>query len=138
MLLPLDGAGDFATKSRIIDAGPASPKKRDVTMIRKLGAIALSMTSLCATGRAADTPHAMWLKAKCALCHGEDGAGNTPEGKRMGVPDMRSATVQKRTDAELTQIIAKGHVRMPSFKTQLKPEQIPLLVQYIRSIAEPK
>jgi mono/diheme cytochrome c family protein len=108
-------------------------------MIRKLGAIALLMTSLGATtGRAADTPHGTWLKAKCALCHGEDGSGNTPQGKRMRVPDMRSAEVQKRTDDELAQLIAKGHVRMPSFKGQVKPEQIPLLVQYIRSIAKPK
>ena len=108
-------------------------------MIHKPSVIALLMISLsAATGRADDAPHQTWLKAKCALCHGEDGAGNTPQGKSKGVPDIRSDEVQKRTDAELTQLIVQGHGRMVSFKNRVKPEQIPLLVRYIRSIAKPK
>ena len=34
--------------------------------------------------------------AKCAVCHGADGAG-----KLKGTPDLRSAEVQKKSDAEL-------------------------------------
>jgi mono/diheme cytochrome c family protein len=82
----------------------------------------------------AETPRAAWIKAKCAVCHGEDGAGNTPEGKRRKVPDLRSEEIQKHTDAELYDMISAGHGKMPSFKTQISKQQIALLVTYIRSL----
>ena len=85
---------------------------------------------------AGDTPHMTWLKAKCALCHGEDGSGNTPEGHSRAVPDLRSEAIQKLTDDELAKLITAGHSRMPSFKLALTREQVSLLVTYIRSLAK--
>ncbi len=101
--------------------------------------VSLVVTLLFGTSIAAfagDTPRMMWLKAKCAICHGEDGSGNTPEGHSRGVPDLRSEAVQKLTDEQLATLIMEGHSRMPSFKVQLKREQVLLLVTYIRSLAK--
>jgi mono/diheme cytochrome c family protein len=72
-------------------------------------------------------------KSKCALCHGPDGGGSTV-GKTMNVPDLRSDTVQKRSEAELAQIISEGKDAMPSFKKSLTEDQIHGLVTYIRSL----
>src|SRR6185436_51289 len=47
-------------------------------------------------------------KAKCAMCHGPDGKGETPTGKKMKVRDLGSPEVQKMTDAELAKVIADG------------------------------
>jgi cytochrome c6 len=73
-------------------------------------------------------------KARCAGCHGPDGAGQTPTGKSLKVRDMRSPEVQKQSDGELTDIIAKGKNKMPPFEKSLKPEQIKDLVAQIRSL----
>jgi mono/diheme cytochrome c family protein len=85
-----------------------------------------------------DPSHKAWLESKCALCHGEDGAGNTTQGKRTQVPDLRGKEVQKLTDAKLTKKIVDGHARMPSFKERLTNEQVKLLVAYIRRIGTSK
>jgi len=101
-------------------------------MLKTIAMIAAAL--FASSAFAADTPHALWIKAKCAVCHGEDGAGRTPEGKRRKVPDLRSAAVQKRSDAELLDIIIAGHANMPSFKTQISKDRAALLVMYIRSL----
>lgn len=71
------------------------------------------------------------------MCHGQDGKGNTPIGKKFKIPDLLFPTVQKKTDAELTQIIENGKQKMPAFKTKLKPEQVKDLVAYVRDLAKP-
>lgn len=88
----------------------------------------------CQAAFATETAHSMWIKAKCAVCHGDDGSGNTPQGHSVGAPDLRSESVQKMTDAELAIVIRKGHSRMPSFKVQLDDQQVGLLVSYIRFV----
>ena len=84
------------------------------------------------TAAAQDT--AATYKAKCAACHGADGKGETPVGKKMGIKDLASPDVQKMSDAELTAVIADGKDKMPSYKKSLKPDQIEDLVSYIRSL----
>ncbi len=75
-------------------------------------------------------------KAKCSACHGADGKGDTPVGKKMGLRDFASPEVQKTSDDELAAIIGDGKEKMPSYKKSLKPEQIKELVGYIRSLAK--
>ncbi len=75
------------------------------------------------------------FKAKCAACHGPEGAANTPFGKRLKIRDLRSPEVQKQTDDELTAIITNGKPPMPAFGKTLSTEEIRQLVAYIRSIA---
>ncbi len=84
----------------------------------------------------ADTAEATY-KAKCAMCHGADGKGETPTGKVMKVNDFASETVQKMNDADLTDVIAKGKGKMPAFKT-LTPDQVKDLVAYVRSFGKKK
>ncbi len=73
-------------------------------------------------------------KAKCAMCHGASGAGDTVMGKNMKIRDFSSADVQKQSDAELTDIITKGKGKMPSYDGKLTKDQIDGLVKWIRTL----
>ncbi len=77
-------------------------------------------------------------KAKCAMCHGPDGKGQTPAGKKMGAIDLTTPEVQKATDKELADIIANGKNKMPGNAKSLKPDEIKELVEYIRDLAKKK
>jgi len=73
-------------------------------------------------------------KSKCATCHGPDGSGQTAVGKSMKIRDLRSADVQKQTDAELEKIISDGKGKMPPYKGKVTEGDIDNLVKWIRSI----
>ena len=74
------------------------------------------------------------FKAKCVMCHGADGSGNTAMGKKFGLKDLGSAEVQKMTDAQLTEIITKGKDKMPEYGTKLSADDIKGLVAFIRTL----
>ena len=76
------------------------------------------------------------FKTNCTLCHADDGSGNSPTGKALKAKDLRSAEVQKQTDAALTEVIAKGRGKMPAFGSKLSPDVINSLVAYIRQLAK--
>ena len=70
--------------------------------------------------------------AKCAMCHGPDGAG-----KMKGTPDFRTAEFQKKPDAELTNAIANGPNGKESHafsKKGLDDATIKSLVAFIRTL----
>ena len=77
-------------------------------------------------------------KAKCAMCHGADGKGDTAAGKSMGAHSFASPEVQKMTDTDLESIIAKGKGKMPGYGTKLKEAEIKDLVAYIRELGKGK
>ena len=77
------------------------------------------------------------FRTKCAMCHGQDGAGSEV-GKSMNVPDLRSPVVQKLPDAQLAQIISDGKGGMPPFKSSLSEAQIHDLVSHVRSLRQRK
>ncbi len=77
-----------------------------------IAALALTM-SFSTLSVAADTG-ADLFKAKCAMCHGPDGKGDTAMGKNLKVHDLGSADVQKQTDAELNGIITMAKARCRS------------------------
>jgi mono/diheme cytochrome c family protein len=77
-------------------------------------------------------------KAKCAMCHGPDGSGNTPTGKAMKVADLRSAEIQKKTDAQLIEATTNGKGKMAAFKGKLTDDQIKQLIAYVRELAKKK
>ena len=74
------------------------------------------------------------FKAKCAMCHGADGKGETPMGKNLKLRDLASAEVQKQTDADLKKIIDDGRGKMPPFKATLAAGDAETLVAFIRSL----
>lgn len=75
-------------------------------------------------------------KSKCASCHALDGSGNTAVGKSMKLRDLRSAEVQALSDAQLTEIIAKGKGKMPGYEKTVGAEGVTELVAYIRSMKQ--
>jgi len=77
-------------------------------------------------------------KAKCAMCHGADGKGETPAGKKMGAHDFASPEVQKMSDADLTQAIEKGKNKMPGYAGKLKDSDVKELVAYVRGLGKGK
>jgi len=73
-------------------------------------------------------------KAKCAACHGANGAADTTMGKNMKIRDFSSAEVQAQSDAELTDIITKGKGKMPAYDGKLSKDQISDIVKWIRTL----
>ena len=73
-------------------------------------------------------------KAKCAMCHGPDGAGQTAMGKSMKLKALGSAEVQKLTDAEMIKIITDGKNKMPAYKGKLQTGDIEAVVAFIRTL----
>lgn len=80
-----------------------------------------------AADTAADT-----FKSKCAMCHGENGAG---KGK---VPALSGAAAQGKSDADLKGTIEKGtktaNGMMPPYGSKLPADEVDALVKYIRSL----
>jgi mono/diheme cytochrome c family protein len=91
--------------------------------------------SLGSPARAQETGESLF-KAKCAMCHGPDGAGKTTMGQTLKIPDLHSEDVQKLSDAELTQIVTKGKNKMPAYEVKLSKEQIAELVGFVRELAK--
>ena len=74
------------------------------------------------------------FKAKCALCHGADGKGETGMGKSLKLRDLASVDVQKQSDADLNALITKGKGKMPAYDGKLSADQINELVKYVRGL----
>lgn len=75
-------------------------------------------------------------KAKCASCHGADGAGATPAGKATKARDFCSEEVKKESDADWTGIIAKGKNKMPAYDKKLTEAEVKDVVAYIRALCK--
>jgi mono/diheme cytochrome c family protein len=75
-------------------------------------------------------------KTNCVLCHAADGSGNSASGKALGAKNLASDEVQKKSDAELTDLMTKGKGKMPAFGKKLKPEDITQLVAFVRKLAK--
>jgi len=92
----------------------------------------------CSTFSAAQGGAAATYKAKCAMCHGADGKGDTAAGKKMGARDFTSAEVQGQSDEQLADITSKGKNKMPAYGKSLKDTEIKELVAYIRELGKKK
>jgi len=76
------------------------------------------------------------FKKNCAPCHGVDGSANTPAGKSLKAKDLRSAEVQKKSDADLAKQIRDGKGPMPGFKASLTQADVDALVAFVRALAK--
>ena len=94
-----------------------------------------TMIFLSAPATADTAAAAATYKAKCAMCHGPDGKGETATGKMMKVKDFSSEEVQKMSDADLTALITSGKGKMPPSKT-LSADQVKDLVAYVRTFGK--
>lgn len=91
-----------------------------------------------APSQGANASVAELFKMKCVMCHGADGSGNTPMGKRLNLSDLRSKQVQEQSDSVLQGVIENGKGKMPAQKARLAKEQIQQLVGYVRELAKKK
>lgn len=73
-------------------------------------------------------------KAKCLMCHGADGLGNTPVGKSFKIVSFKDPSVVKSSNSELETIIKNGKDKMPAFAGKLTDAQIGAEVEYIRTL----
>lgn len=77
--------------------------------------------------------------SKCSVCHGDDGAGQTAKGKKLKMKDIRSADVQKLTDAKWTEAILKGSgENMAPFEKEINADMAKKLTAYMRELAKKK
>jgi len=100
-----------------------------------LTALALAGLLLApATARAAERSE-LW-KANCAKCHGDDGRGETEEGKMKGARNLTNGKWQKTiSDERMIRSITRGRDKMPSFAKVLSEEEIKTLVKEARTLA---
>ena len=111
-------------------------RRRKSSSILLISIAAFAFASLPVRAQSNPTDGAALFKTKCAMCHGPDGAGKTPMGQKLNIRDLRSAEVQKQSDADLTHVIGQGKGKMPAFGKSLNEDQIKLLVAHIRELGK--
>jgi mono/diheme cytochrome c family protein len=97
---------------------------------------AATLIAFCAGSTRAQSAGETLFKAKCAMCHGPDGKGEVPMGKKLSARNLGSTEVQSQSDAQLTEVVTKGKNKMPAYDGKLSKEQIAQLVAYIREIGK--
>lgn len=98
--------------------------------------LTLTIATVALLAQAQSADGAATFKAKCAMCHGPDGAGKTPMGAKLNIPSLAAPEAQKKSDAALTEIIGKGKNKMPEFGSKLSAAQIAQLKDFIRGLAK--
>jgi mono/diheme cytochrome c family protein len=95
-----------------------------------LGCLAASIvTPAFSQGTGADT-----YKAKCAMCHGAGGLGDTPAGKAMKAASFKDPAIVKAPDSELIAAVKNGKNKMPAYAGKLTDDQIKSAIAYIRTL----
>jgi len=90
------------------------------------------LASCVAIPAIAQQPGEATYKAKCAVCHGADGAGDTAIGKSMKLRSLKSPEDVKATDAELFRQTKDGVGKMQGYAGKLTDDQIREVVAYMR------
>jgi mono/diheme cytochrome c family protein len=102
-----------------------------IKLVKAVASSALVLGLTASTASASDSGADLY-KEKCAMCHGENGAG---KGK---VPALTTAEAQQKSDADWKTAIEKGvktdKGMMPGYSGKLNPEQIDALVKYLRGL----
>lgn len=76
------------------------------------------------------------FKSKCAACHGVDGSGNTPMGKKLVLAPLGSPKVQEQSDDVLLGVLTKGKGKMPAYGGKIAEPDLKALVAHVRSFAK--
>jgi mono/diheme cytochrome c family protein len=107
-------AGAAMLASGGISARP-EPGRLEMAVAPRLRSLAIPAAARNQTNPVPASPQAIadgleHFADHCAICHGNDGSGNTEIGKALypRVPDMRKAATQNLSDGELFYIIENG------------------------------
>jgi mono/diheme cytochrome c family protein len=77
------------------------------------------------------------FQTHCSVCHGDDGKGQTEEGRKKKARDLTNAKWQDTIDdARIVRSITKGHDEMPAFGKKLTEPEIKALAAEVRSLAK--
>jgi mono/diheme cytochrome c family protein len=108
---------------------------RSISSMRHLNA-AMCIVAVVMVGTAVRAEdRAAIFNLNCAPCHSKDGKARTPAARKLGVKDL---TQSKLGDEDIARQIREGRKgpdgkqQMPSFGDRLSPEQIRLLIQYVK------
>jgi cbb3-type cytochrome c oxidase subunit III len=107
--------------------------------MKKLDCITVAMLAMSALSLRASDGKELFAK-NCAKCHGEDGAGKTKMGAKLGVKDLTDAKVQAdlKDDAAAKAIkdgIKDGDVtKMKGFAETLSDDDVKALVAHVRTL----
>jgi mono/diheme cytochrome c family protein len=98
-------------------------------------ACASLLTFAVAAGAESSSGAELWRR-RCAMCHGDDGRGDTQVAERTPMPDLASASWQRsRSDERIRAAIRLGgRAPMPAFKDRLTSEDLDALVRFIRAL----
>jgi len=75
-------------------------------------------------------------KAKCAMCRGPDGKGQTPTGKSIKVRDLCSGEGKGETDDRWAEIFHKGKNKMPAYDKKLSEAEIKDVIVSMRGLCK--
>jgi cytochrome c oxidase cbb3-type subunit 3 len=106
--------------------------------VKKNAAAALTAVLLAAAPAAvAADARSENFQTNCSVCHGDDGKGQTEEGKKKGARDLTNAKWQDKVDdGRLVRSVTKGHDKMPAFEKKLSADEIKALVAEVRTLAK--
>lgn len=91
--------------------------------------IALAIAVLAASAPAfADSKEV--FASNCALCHGEDGKGQSKMGKKLGLKDLAAT---KLSAGEIEALVSKGKGKMTAFAKTLSADEIKGLATFVKA-----
>jgi mono/diheme cytochrome c family protein len=91
--------------------------------------IALAIAVLAASAPAfADSKEV--YSSNCALCHGEDGKGQSKIGKKLGLKDLAAT---KLSAGEIETLVSNGKGKMSAFAKRLSAEEIKGVAAFVKA-----
>ena len=73
---------------------------------------------------------------KCAVCHGQDGSGDTAKGRKLKMKGVKE-TAAKMKPEEMIKIVTDGKgADMDAFGKELGNDQVKAVVAYYRGLAK--
>jgi mono/diheme cytochrome c family protein len=106
-------------------------------MQMKAAVLVLALMACAATSFAQSGGEATY-KAKCQMCHGATGEGDTPAGKAMKVKPFSDPILIKMSDATILALTKNGSGKMPAYKDKLTDSQLKEVIAYIHQLQKQK
>ena len=73
-------------------------------------------------------------KSKCQMCHGANGAADTPTAKMMKVKPLADPDIKKLSEDDMIASVKNGKGKMQPFKDKITDQQIKDSVDYYRNL----